>query len=226
MIKMKNCRTALLEFKNLTFAVGTNGSNSRRIEASAALEAGGVLLVRGPSGSGKSTLLRVLARLQECTGGEVMLQGEAWTNFAPNHWRRRVHYLAQRPVVFDGTVSENLIRPFKIAALKNRDKPDNTLIKNKMEHLLLPAGMLEQDARTLSGGETARVALLRALLTGPDVLLLDEPAAALDQNAAGAVMNVLKEWLREAEGRGMLLVSHDDSCEMLQPAHVLNLGGV
>jgi len=70
--------------------------------------------------------------------------------------------------------------------------------------------MMHQDAHTLSGGEMARVALVRAMLVEPEVLLLDEPTAFLDEGAERLVLSLLIEWLQERSGRALIIVSHSE----------------
>lgn len=199
------------ELDKITFSTGMN---SRQITVSATLPAGGVLVVGGPSGAGKSTLLRVLARLRACSAGEVRLGGVSWRDFPAMLWRRLIHYLAQKPAVFDGTVLDNLKKPFELAAVKRDLTFDLAAAERGMKRLLLPSELLFQDARTLSGGEAARVALLRALLLKPSVLLMDEPTAALDETARLAVLGVVGQWLAAEPNRGVVLVSHagDTDC--------------
>lgn len=200
-----NGLASLLDFSNLTYVLNNDG---RVIRVSATLESGGLLAVRGPSGSGKSTLLRILARLQAPQQGEVWLQGRAWQEYAPVQWRCQVHYLAQKPALFNGTVLDNLQLAFQLGAVKKKNRFDLTAAQEGMERLLLPPAVLHQDARTLSGGEGARVALLRALLLEPSLLLLDEPTAALDDRTAEAVRHLVGSWLRTKPDRGVVLVSH------------------
>lgn len=199
-----NNPSSFLDF-NLTYLLSNDG---RVIQVLAGLQQEGILVVRGPSGSGKSTLLRILARLQAPQQGEVRFQGRNWQEYSPIEWRCQVHYLSQKPAIFSGTVLDNLQLPFQMAAVKKRKRFDLATVQEGMERLLLPAGMLQQDARTLSGGEGARVALLRALILEPNVLLLDEPTAALDSRAAQAVWDLVGSWLKVKSDRGVVLVSH------------------
>ncbi|PKM41846.1 MAG: ABC transporter [Firmicutes bacterium HGW-Firmicutes-8] len=212
----------LLKIDNIRFTIGVN---TGRVEVSGLLEEGGVLNICGPSGSGKTTLLRILAKLKETGGGSVFLQGKPWTDFSPSGWRRKVYYLAQKPAIFDGTVEENLKKPFELAAVKTDLRFDLDRAARLMERLYLPQELLTRDARTLSGGESSRVALVRALLVEPSVLLLDEPLAALDRTAASAVIELIAEWLEETGGRGAALVSHTGDIGGLSCCSILDLGG-
>ena len=198
---------AWFEFTGLSFSVGMENET---VVASGALEPGRVLLVRGPSGSGKTTLLRVLARLHRGCGGDVWLDGRHWRSYAPTAWRTAVCYVAQQPAVFEGTVRDNLARPFALGVRTGRGRYDAAAAREAMQALLLPPMLLEQDARLLSGGEAARMAFIRALLAEPAVLLLDEPTAALDRKAADGFCALLSRWLAERPQRGAVLISHDE----------------
>lgn len=204
----------LFGFKNVTYHLGVS---DKIVRASAAVGAGGVLAVQGPSGSGKSTLLRILARLQSCDDGEAWVDGTNWLSLPPVQWRMKVHYLSQKPTLFNGTVLENLSMPFVLTAVKKEKGFNLYAAQSGMKRLLLAEDMLYQDARTLSGGEAARVALLRALLFEPVVLLLDEPTAALDTGARNAVRDYIKMWLKEKPNRCVVLVSHAGDMEEFEP---------
>lgn len=208
----------LLEFDKLEFVAG-----GRRIEVSGAVKEGGILNLCGPSGSGKTTLLRILARLKAPCGGRVMLAGRLWTEFPPVNWRRRVFYLAQKPAVFDGTVRDNLAKPFELKAVKKDLDFNEENARRLMERLYLPEKLMDRDARTLSGGEASRMALVRAILLEPSMILLDEPLAALDRQAAAAALGVLAEWVTAVPGRGAVLVSHVGDMGMLPGLSVLEL---
>jgi len=184
---------------------------------------GAVLVVRGPSGAGKSTLLRILARLQPCISGEVLLKGRSWREIPGTEWRSEVHYVAQKPVLFDGSVADNLAVPFESRMLREKKSFDSERAKACLEELMLSApGFLRQDARTLSGGEAARLVFARALLVGPSVLLLDEPAAPLDGESREAFYRVLTKWLK-ASGRAAVLVSHDGDHKYLDRFSFLDI---
>jgi len=208
------------QFNDITFTLGFD--HSHQVKVSGSVVSGEVLVVQGYSGSGKSTLLRILARLQPCDGGEVFLEGKNWLQIPGTTWRADVHYLAQKPALFDGTVAGNLAKPFGTRLLSKRGlNPDQA--RGYMKKLLLSDSLWEQDARTLSGGEAARLAFARALLIGPKVMLLDEPTAALDEESRRALHLTLSKWL-EGPCRAALLVSHNNDYEGLRRVSFLDLG--
>lgn len=211
----------LLEIDKILFSTGVR---TRVVEASGCLQEGGVLNVCGPSGSGKTTLLRVLAKLKEARQGTVLYRGESWRNFSPAAWRRSIYYLAQKPVIFDGNVLHNLTRPYDLAVLKKAGLClDRDRAAELMEKVLLSPELLDQDALTLSGGEAARMTLIRAMLVDPQIILMDEPLAALDQKSATAVLRLLNQWLEGREGRGIVLVSHVGEISEMPRLSVINL---
>jgi putative ABC transport system ATP-binding protein len=198
-----------LTFEEISYSLGREPT--RHLKVSGTVNEGEVLVIQGSSGAGKTTLLRIMARLQTYDGGNVYLQGKHWQQFTATVWRSSVHYLAQRPVLFDGTVGVNLAMPFETRVMKKKNfNPD--LAQEFMQKLHLPPGLWEQDARTLSGGEASRIAFIRALLIDPKLMLLDEPTAGLDEKSREAFYQVLVQWLRGPE-RAALLVSHNDHFE-------------
>ncbi len=182
-------------------------------DVSVAVERGGALTLMGPSGSGKSTLLRCLNRLVEPTAGTVRFDGRDIRSLDPRELRRRAALVMQTPVLFEGTVRDNLrLRPADTPG----DFADARLGAGLAEVGLEPA-VLDRDAATLSGGEKQRVTLARALLRDPQVLLLDEPTSALDPPNVTRVVEVIAR-LREARGLSLIAVTH-------QPELARRLGG-
>ena len=182
-------------------------------DVSVAVERGGALTLVGPSGSGKSSLLRCLNRLEEPTGGTVVFDGRAFTEWDPRELRRRAALVLQTPVLFEGTVRDNLsLRAMKVALDCSESRLCETLAEVGLE-----AGVLDREAATLSGGEKQRVTIARALLREPQALLLDEPTSALDPPNATLVVETVCR-LRRARGLTVVVVTHS-------PELVRQLGG-
>ncbi|MEM0964234.1 MAG: ATP-binding cassette domain-containing protein [Bacteroidota bacterium] len=164
------------------------------------------LAVRGPSGAGKTLLLRSLAGLDALDEGEVRWNGEPVRDL-PGH-RARVATVAQRAALFEGTVRDNLRVPFGFA-LHEAATYDDDHARSLVEALGRSADLLDQDARQLSGGEAQTVGLVRALLTEPTVLLLDEPTAGLDPERTAAVERAVDAFLDADARRAVVWTSHD-----------------
>lgn len=181
------------------------------------LLSGQVTVLTGASGSGKSVLLRVLAGLLPMSSGDVSLQSSGVsncsTNFsihdsAPTEWRTQVSLLAQHPQLLEGRVIDNLQMPYQLQAHQHRHFDIDWHIA-QLTHLQRSADFLYQDASHLSGGERQLVNTLRLLQLNPQVLLLDEPTAALDSDTSAQLVRLLIDWLRADSQRTLLWVTHD-----------------
>ena len=148
----------------------------------------GALVVVGHNGSGKSTLLRLLALLEAPTAGQVWFDGKLVPRRAPAALRRRVTLVEQRPVLFRGTVRENLEYGLHVRDLSPTAAAG--IIGHVVEQLGLQP-LLERHRHELSDGEVQRVAVARALALRPDILLLDEPASSADRAASAALYRAL-----------------------------------
>ena len=163
------------------------------------IEQPGVSVVMGPNGAGKSLLLRLLHGLLEPTAGSIEWGGRALDAAV----RREQAMVFQKPVLLRRSVAANI--EF-VLGRKGRDW------RERRDLILHDAGLLaqrRQPARQLSGGEQQRLALARALATGPRVLLLDEPCASLDPAATLAIETRLRQV--RAQGIKILLVTHDQA---------------
>jgi len=199
--------------------------DDRYIMESGSVEPGSILAVRGVSGSGKSTLLKMLARLLTPHDGEVIYRGQHWHSYSPMEWRIRIHYVSQYPVLFDGSLEDNFRMPFAISSVQQKRSFNLEQVHQYMQELQLPPNMLGQEAQTLSGGEAARIALIRALLIEPEILLLDEPTAYLDSDSRMRVVRLLNKWLKENSERAIIMVSHkDEDIDELENVSVLTIG--
>lgn len=133
--------------------------------------------VMGPSGSGKSSLFRLLNLLMSPTQGQISYKDKNLQDYAPTELRRKIGYVLQKPYLFGTTVQENLIYPYQLLG----QSPNLEEITAYLAQVKLPQNTLEKKNIALSGGEQQRIALIRSLLIKPDILLLDEVTAALDQ---------------------------------------------
>lgn len=141
------------------------------------LEEGRFLTVLGPSGSGKTTLLRLIAGFQQPNKGEIFIKGQTVREVAPN--KRSIGMVFQRLALFPHmTAAENVAFPLKMRRFDVRMIPDRV---KKYLHLVRLEGLGGRRINELSGGQQQRVAIARALVFEPDLLLLDEPLAALDR---------------------------------------------
>jgi len=166
---------------------------------------GSVTALVGPSGAGKSTLLRCLNRLLLPHAGSVLLDGEDTETLDPCALRRRVGLVGQTPVMLPGSVRENLA--YGLGAGGDDGAIGDERLTAALAAAGLAAGFLDRPAGELSGGERARVALARALTREPELLLLDEPTAALDAAAARHVGATLTTLARD--GLGVVVATHD-----------------
>lgn len=171
-----------------------------------------VLTIQGASGSGKSTLLRAIATLIPISSGTLAFEGRDVQSVGVTEYRRRVAYVPQSPAMFEGTVAENVRTGPRFRGVTLPDAEVLALVAR----VGLTADLAARVASELSGGERLRVALARALANEPRVLLLDEPTAALDPEAANVILDLVLELARS--GTAILAVTH--SVE-----HAARLGG-
>ena len=168
---------------------------------------GGLTALFGPSGSGKTTLVNLVAGLIRPDSGRIAFGGEVWADgpgrrFVPPH-RRRIGYVFQEGRLFPHmTVRANLRYGARFAP---RGEPGETL--ERVVELLRIAPLLDRRPALLSGGEKQRVALGRALMAKPRLLLMDEPLSALDNDLKAAILPDV-ERLRDHAGIPILYVSH------------------
>ena len=168
-----------------------------------AIGRGEVLALVGPSGSGKSTLLRLLNFLEPPTGGVLTFDGRAAGDDLPLSERRRVTAVFQRPALLRRSVAANIGYGL---GLRGGKLPPEELAAWLDRLGLTP--LARQPAQRLSAGESQRVAMARALVVRPDVLLLDEPTANLDPYNVSLIERLVAEEQR-ATGMTVVWVTHD-----------------
>jgi len=172
----------------------------RVLEAAAlAVPPGAVTALLAPSGAGKSTLLRACVRLVEHEAGTITLDGTDVGDLDARTLRRRVGLVAQTPAMLPGSVADNLRHGVE-------DLGEDGL-RDALAAADLDPSFAAREARRLSGGERARVALARALTRAPQVLLLDEPTAALDADSAARIGATLRGLA--GRGLGICVATHD-----------------
>ncbi len=200
--------TPLLEIRNLSFAYeGSAALVFDRLNVT--VQEGEFILVKGPSGSGKSTLLRLICRLNKPQGGSILFQGNDTTTIAPAKLRSTVSYVAQIPQMIDASVEENLLLPFSFAINAGKTRPGTEELREMLSKFYLGDVRPDQSAMKLSIGQKQRLAIMRALLQKPLLLLLDEPTSALDQESAAMVFSIM-ERLNTEEHKTLITVTHID----------------
>lgn len=189
-----------LAFEHVSYQ---NGGKEILRDLSFSVAAGDFLAVTGPSGSGKSTLFRLCCHLISPTDGRILVDGEDMLSLDPVGLRKRIVYCFQTPVLFGNTVEDNLAFPCSV-----RDRKfDAERAGELLDRFQLGPELLKHGVRNLSGGERQRVALVRALLFEPELLLLDEPTSALDELNTGIVEQAVKSLNRT--GVTVLWITHD-----------------
>ena len=169
---------------------------------------GEVVVILGPSGSGKSTFLRCINRLEEPTGGEIIVDGQAITDKKAdlNKIRENIGLVFQHFNLFNNL---NVIQNLMLAPGQLK-KASKEKAKEEAMAMLKKVGLADKaDAypHQLSGGQKQRVAIARSLCMNPDIMLFDEPTSALDPEMVGEVLQVMKDLA--AEGMTMAIVTHE-----------------
>jgi len=184
------------------------------------IAAGQLHLLVGPNGSGKSTLLNILAFLSKPNTGEIRFDGDLlnWTPQESAALRRRVTLLHQHPYMFSGTVASNVA--FGLAARGASREHTQRVVRESLEKVGL-TGFESRIARKLSGGESRRLGLARALACNPEVLLLDEPLAHLDQTSSELVEALIKGVV--ADGMTVVMSTHNERLVTRLGAKVIRL---
>ncbi|MFB2760662.1 energy-coupling factor ABC transporter ATP-binding protein [Shewanella xiamenensis] len=166
---------------------------------------GNVIYLQGDNGSGKSTLMKILAGLQPPSKGKIEVSGfkkDAW--WTRNPLLGKAVYLHQHPYLFDGTVNYNLTYGLPFAASKTEAK---RRIGQAIEMAQL-GSLLHSRASNLSGGERQRLAIARAWILQPKLLMLDEPTSNMDKDSQALVLQMIQQL--KQQGTGMLLSSHQN----------------
>jgi ABC-type Fe3+/spermidine/putrescine transport system ATPase subunit len=171
---------------------------------------GEFLTILGESGSGKTTLLRIIAGFESASSGEILMGGERLDKLPP--YRRRVNTVFQHYALFPHlTVADNVGYGLKIARLPKQEVA--TRVEQALDMVKMTAYAVSKPAK-ISGGQQQRIALARALVNRPRLLLLDEPLSALDANLRRQMQVELKSLQREV-GISFVFVTHDQDEAMV-----------
>jgi ABC-type multidrug transport system fused ATPase/permease subunit len=216
-----------IEFRNVDFSAGEQ-KVLRQINLR--LPARSLTAIVGKSGSGKSSLLRLIPRLYDTEQGEVLIDGQPLTSATLESVRGQISLVTQQPIVFSGTILENI----------RLGRPEAS--SDEIERACIAAGALlfishlEKGFATrvgtngvrLSGGQVQRLAIARALLSRPKILLLDEPTSALDAESEMALVRKLCRLRREMTivvvAHRPLAACHADQIVVMDEGRVANVG--
>lgn len=162
------------------------------------LKRGTTLGIIGPTGCGKTTLLRIIDLIEKPSSGKIYFEGIDVSKSTKEElkYRRNIGMVFQKPVVFKGTVLENIQYGLDVRGTTSKSTRDK--IMELLESLGL-GGYEDRKASTLSGGETQRIALARAMIIEPEILMLDEPTANLDPLSTGKIESMLEDIRRKNE---------------------------
>ncbi|KAI0515363.1 P-loop containing nucleoside triphosphate hydrolase protein [Xylaria bambusicola] len=178
----------LIEFSDVSFAYPTRPDNQIFKDMSFSIPGGSNVCIVGPSGGGKSTVTSLLLRFYEVNSGTIRVNGVDISTMNAKQLRRCIGVVAQEPVLFSGTIAENIAysnpRADRAAIVQAASRANCTFISKLQKGLDTEVG---SRGTQLSGGQKQRIAIARALLKNPDILILDEATSALDAESEVAV---------------------------------------
>ena len=208
-IRETGCRVVDLkggvEFRNVSFSY--NGHDQILTGVSFRISPGERVVIAGPSGIGKTTLLSLILQFYHTTGGEIFFDGRPVAAYHTRSLRQRIGYVSQNPMIVTGSVLDNIrfgapgaSRDQIIQAAKTAAIHAEIDQLPQQYHTLIGAGGLN-----LSMGQKQRLALARAAVREPDLLLLDEPTSALDSETENLIFNALAS---QTVGKTVIVASH------------------
>jgi ATP-binding cassette subfamily B protein len=204
--------TGRVSFQNVTFTYPSRPDHYALHEFNLQVEPGEAVALVGPSGAGKSTVFQLLQRFYDPTSGSIQIDGVSIETLAPENLRAHIAVVAQEPVMFAGTIADN-IRYGRIDASDEEILAAAEAAAADEFILRLPAGyktLLGERGITLSVGQRQRIAIARAILRDAPLLLLDEATSALDAENEHLVQVGLANLMAGNTGRGRttLVIAH------------------
>jgi len=191
-------------------------------DVSFAIDSGEMVYITGHSGAGKSTLCRLLAAIERPTSGSIVVNGQniaALRRSAIPYLRRNFGLIFQdQKLLFDRSVIDNVLLPLAIVGLPPKEA------RRRAQAALDKVGLLEREKANpiaLSGGEQQRLAIARAVVNRPAILLADEPTANLDEESAAAILDIFTAF--HQVGVTLIIATHDPHWMARRPARVLQL---
>lgn len=181
-----------------------NGRDTLKVDA-LDIQRGETLALVGPNGAGKSTLLLALARLLKPAAGDIWYEGRSLRQWDELVYRRKISFVFQSPLLMDMTVEQNIALGLKFRRAPKEDARQR--VGEWMKQLGVDT-LAKRRAGQLSGGEAQRVSLARALVLEPELLLLDEPFAALDPPTHSKLLADLAFLLKQSH-RTAVFVTHN-----------------
>ena len=186
------------------------------------IETGELVVLTGPSGAGKTTLLKLIAALERPTHGSVLVHGQnvgKLTRGAVPYLRRNIGMVFQEGrLLFDRNVFENVVLPLRIIGMPQREAA------KRVRAALDKVGLLDKEKAqpiTLSGGEQQRLAIARAIVNRPAILIADEPTGNLDPDYAAQLMDMFAAF--NQVGVTLLIATHDPRMAVRFATRVLHL---
>lgn len=203
---------SILEVENLNHYFGEGAAKLHALnDVNLTVQRGEIVILEGPSGSGKTTLLTLIGCLRTVQEGRVRLLGQELFEASDKlmtKMRRRIGFIFQAHNLHRSLTVRQNVR----MALEVNDIEDERQALNQIDSVLASVGLserLDHFPGELSGGQRQRVAVARALVAEPDLLLADEPTAALDKNSGRDVVDLMKKLAAE-RGTTVFMVTHDN----------------
>lgn len=191
-----------LDAVGLTASVG----NQPILESiSLCLQPGEFIALLGSSGAGKSSLFKLLNRLRDASSGTLVFQGRPIDQIGVCDLRRQIMLVGQEIRLLGMTAMDAIHYPLVLQKMPEAERQQR--VNRCIDQLRIPQDWLEKTELELSGGQQQQIAIARALVTHPAILVLDEPTSALDLGAASRVLSVIQAYVRE-HGMSVVMSNH------------------